>query len=155
MPDNFAGDRPEGMAAFVKAVRAGLNVRFPGGDAPRVLFTDRGAGFYNPGSGRDTNEYRDALAEQGLEAFMRESALVQPGRLSDCMLHETAVAWIRLQLCRTLPRKPWEESPAQYLSRLKRIASVINAEYDVAGLCDALPGRVEELHARKGGKLKK
>ena len=40
-------------------------------------------------------------------------------------------------------------SPAQYLSRLKHIASVINAEYDVAGLCDALPGRVEELRAWK------
>ena len=48
-----------------------------------------------------------------------------------------------------------EESPAQLIARLKRIAGKINAEHDVAGLCRELPTRVEELARRGGGKLAK
>ena len=44
-PDDFPGDRPAGAADFVKAVRSALNVRFQGEQPPRVLFTNRGAGF--------------------------------------------------------------------------------------------------------------
>ena len=122
---------------------------------PRVLMTDRGAGFYNAGNGRITDEYKGALAEHGLEAFMGESAAVQPGKLSDCLLHETAVSWVRLQLVRTVPRKAWEENSKQYFQRLKRIASSINAGYNVSGLCSGFPGRVETLRAKQGGKLRK
>ena len=153
LPDDFPGDKPAGAPAFVKAVRAALNVRFPEGDLPRVIFTDRGAGFYNPGTGRITNEYRAALATHGLQAFMGESAAVQPGKLSELMLHETAVSWIRVLLSSTLPARPWDESPPQLISRLKRVAGIINAEHDVAGLCRALPARIAELVRRGGGKL--
>ena len=78
---------------------------------------------------------------------------IQAGKLSDCMLHETAVAWVRAKLCITLPARPWEESPQQHLSRLKRIASLINAKHDAAGLRRDLPSRVEYLHQPNGGKL--
>ena len=122
---------------------------------PHVLFTDRSAGFYNPGSGRITDEYRTALATHGLQAFMGDSAAVQPGRLSDLMLHETAVSWIRALLASTLPARPWEESPQQLVARLKRVAGRANAEYDVAGLCRELPHRVGKLVDRGGGKLAK
>ena len=120
-----------------------------------MLFTDRGAGFYNPGTGRITEEYRTALAASGLQAFLGDNAAVQPGKLSDLMLHETAVSWIRVLLSSTLPARPWEESPPQLIARLKRIAGKINAEYDVAGLCRELPARVAELERRGGGKLAK
>ena len=33
LPDDFPGDRPEGAEAFVKAVRAALNMRFSGSRA--------------------------------------------------------------------------------------------------------------------------
>ena len=155
LPDDFPGDRPAGAEAFVKAVRAALNMRFQGAALPHVLFTDRGAGFYNPGSGRITEQYRAALAANGLHAFQGDNAAVQPGKLSDLMLHETAVSWIRVLLCSTTPARPWEESPAQLIARLKRIAGKINAEHDVAGLCRELPTRVEELARRGGGKLAK
>ena len=128
---------------------------FTEGVVPHVLFTDRGAGFYNPGSGRITSEYRDALAAHGLQAFMGESAAVQPGKLSDLMLHETAVSWIRALLASTLPARPWEESPQQLIARLKRVVGKINADYDVAGLCHQLPARIGELVRRGGGKLAK
>ena len=136
-------------------MRAALNVRFREGALPHVLFTDRGAGFYNPGNGRVTDEYRAALAEHGLQAFMGDSAAVQPGRLSDLMLHETAVSWIRSLLAITLPARPWQESPQQLIARLKRVAGKVNADYDVAGLCRELPARVEELVRRGGGKRRK
>ena len=86
---------------------------------------------------------------------MGKCADVQPGKLSDCMLHWTAVAWLRLQLLRSVPRKPWEESRSFYLARLKRVTRSVNAAYDVAGLCSAFLKRVEELRARGGGKLGK
>ena len=48
-------------------VRAALNVRFPGGGRqPRVIFTDRGNGFYNAGSGAITEEFRGALRRHNL-----------------------------------------------------------------------------------------
>ena len=67
----------------------------------------------------------------------------------------TAVAWIRLKLSRTLPAKPWEESPQKLVARLKRVAAAINAGYNVAGLCCGLLSRAQMLHERGGGKLGK
>ena len=111
--------------------------------------------FFNAGSGVITAEYKAALEVHGLRSFQGDSAAVQPGKLSDLLLHETAVAWIREKLGRTLPARPWEESSKQLVTRLKRIAAHINKEHDVAGLCMGLPARVELLRQRGGGKLKK
>ena len=96
-----------------------------------------------------------ALADHGLQAFQGDSAAVQPGKLSELLLHETAVAWVRLKLATSLPTCPWEETSQQHLARLRRIAASINAEHDVVGLCRALPSRVNLLHERRGGKLAK
>ena len=154
LPEAFPGDRPEGAEVFVQHVHHALARRFQAGPRPAVLFTDRGAGFYNPGSGVITRQYRDALASTGLTAFMGERASVQPGRLSDCLLHETAVSWIRAQERQTLPRRPWLETNVQFSRRLKSIVTKINNTFDVAGLCHELPGRVELLFQKEGGKLK-
>ena len=97
----------------------------------------------------------ERLACFGLQAFMGDSAAVQPGKLSDLMLHETAVSWIHALLGSALPARPWEESPQQLISRLKRVVGKANAEYDVAGLCRELPARITELARRGGGKLAK
>ena len=119
-------------------MRAALNVRFRSGDAPRILFIHRGRCFFQRWKrAHITAEYRDALALHSLEAFIGKCADVQPGKLSDCMLHETAVAWLRLQLLRPVPREPWEESRSLYLARLKRITRSVNAAYGAAGLCSA------------------
>ena len=75
--------------------------------------------------------------------------------VSELMLHETAVSWIRVLLSSTLPARPWDESPPQLISRLKRVAGIINAKHDVAGLCRALPARIAELVRRGGGELAK
>ena len=156
LPDDFPGDRPEGAPAFVRQVHLSLCRRFQGAvSGPTVLFTDRGAGFYNAGNGTITTQYKGALVAAGLTAFMGESAAVQPGKLSDLLLHETAVAWIRDKERKTLPRQPWRETNALFSQRLKGIVGKINNAFDVAGLCRQLPSRVEALYSRQGCKLKK
>ena len=70
MPENFPGECPAGALVLVAKVRCALNVRFQGTTAPRVLFVDRGKGFYNAGAARIANEFHQALREHGLQAFM-------------------------------------------------------------------------------------
>ena len=48
---NFAGETEKGAAEMVARVRAALNIRFQGSTPPKLLFTDRGNGFYESGSG--------------------------------------------------------------------------------------------------------
>ena len=84
-----------------------------------------------------------------------DDASVQPGSLSDLMLHETAVAWIRHKEGLTLPRRPWTESREAFGARMKQIVVTINGEHDVDGLCRELPMRIGKLIEKRGGKLRK
>ena len=156
LPDDFPGETPQGAEIMVAKVRAALNVRFPGGGRqPRVLFTDRGNGFYNAGSGAITDQYSASLKFHDLKAFFPKSAAVQPGQLQEVMLHETAVSWMRDRLTKTLPKRCWEEAPEAYRARLKACAAHINGTCDVEGLCRELPSRVKDLADREGDRLAK
>ena len=155
LPDNFPGETEEGAAVMVTRVRAALNIRFQGGTAPKILFTDRGNGFYVSGTGRITPGYDAALKAHNLRAYFRDDASIQPGQLQEVMLHETAVSWMRLRLARTVPRRSWEETVEAYRSRLKDCAAYINANYNIDSLCRELPDRVAELRKREGGRLAK
>ena len=156
LPENFPGDDPAGAADFVARVRAGLNIRFQGATTPpQILFVDRGAGFYRTSTGAVTPEFKAALAQHGLKAFMKDDASAQPGKLGDMMLHETCVAWIRKLETKTQPRKPWEETREAYFERLKGIVAKINSQYEVEELNRELPERLMLLDKKKGGKLKK
>ena len=155
MPEGFPGETEEGARAMVARVRAAVNVRFPGGEAPKVLFTDRGPGFFHPGTGGITGAYKAGLRDHNLRAFHGDDASIQPGHLQEIMLHETAVAWCRYKLARCVPARPWLESVEEYGTRLKKVVAEINAEHNVDGLCRELPGRVAELVAAKGGRLAK
>ena len=114
-----------------------------------------GAGFYNAGTGGITHEFKAALADHGLRAFMGDDASQQPGSLWEMMLHETAVSWIRRGLTWTLPPRPWEETPTEFARRLRAVVEDINARHRVEGLCRELPQRVRALHAAQGGRLDK
>ena len=111
----------------------------------RDRFTDRGNGFYNPGTGAITNGYRAALRGHQLQAFFPASASIQPCQLQELMLHETAVSWVRDRLKKTLPRKCWEETEEAYGARLKEAAPHINSTHGVEGLCMEFPGCLENL----------
>ena len=43
----------------------------------------------------------------------------------------------------------------EYGSRLKEVVRMVNENYDVEGLCRALPSRVQKLVESKGDKLNK
>ena len=86
---------------------------------------------------------------------MKDDASVQPGKLGDCLLHETTAAWVRKLEGQTLPKEPWKERAGAYAVRLKQIVARSTAENSVDGLCRELPDRVAALYKKKGGKLKK
>ena len=155
LPDNFPGETEAGAAIMVAKVRVALNIRFQNTRAPRLLFTDRGNGFFNAGSGAITEGYRRALQSHSLRAFFARDASVQPGTLQEIMLHETAVAWMRERLKKTLPRCPWEESVDAYRRRLKAAAAHVNEMFDVDGLCRELPQRLKALRQTGGDRIAK
>ena len=77
------------------------------------------------------DSFKDALRQHDLAAFMGGDAREQPGTLAQVLLHETAVAWVRLQQTRTTPRQPWAETRAAFGERMLAIARRINEEYNV------------------------
>ena len=113
---------------------------------------DRGVGFYSAGTGGIAQEFKAALADHGLEAFMGVDASQQPGSLWEMMLHEMAVSWIWRGLMWSLPPRPWEESPIGYARRTRAAVQDINTHYNVEDLCTVLPQRVLDLNAVQGGR---
>ena len=85
---------------------------------------------------------------------MGDNASKQPGVLQEVMLHETAVAWVRYKQ-RCVPARPWQETAAEYGSRLKAVAAAVNQEHDLEGLCRDLPNRAELVKAEEGGRIAK
>jgi len=50
--ENCKGDDPRAMGIFVQKLRAAVNARFPAQDKPRLVFTDKGRGFYAPSTSK-------------------------------------------------------------------------------------------------------
>ena len=150
----FPGDRKEGMPVFVQKIRKAINARFRQ-QQPDIVFVDRGGGFYD-GTGRITTEFETALAANHFKVFHGTDASIQPGQSGDLWLHETAVAWTRNRLKRTLPKDPWQETEEAFGKRLKLAQDYVNKNYDVASLCLQMPHRMRALvHDKKGGRLAK
>ena len=151
----FPGETPEGAALIVNKLPGVLATRFPNEAKPKVVMTDRGQGFFDKITGQQTPHYGAALEAAGLRALAGHDASGQPGNLQDLMLHETAVAWVRWHLQRTLPRRPWDETCEEYGQRLNRVCAKVNAQYDVAGLCREFPSRIAKLVLKEGDRLRK
>ena len=150
----FPGDVPEGAEILVHKVRAAINIRFQGSpNKPDKLFTDRGPGFYNPGHGKITPEYKAALEATRLTTVIGDDAKAQPGSLGDVLLHETAVSWMRVRLAETTPPRPWLETHDQYNQRLKTCCEAINRDLDVSGLCRGWMKRMQDLKDKAGDRL--
>ena len=151
----FASENAEGAKQAAERLRPILNIRFPNETQPKIVMTDRGKGFYNPFGGKITREYKAGLESAGLKPFMGDDASEQPGTMGDLMLHETAVAWVRLKIGRSTPAQPWLETPEQFKARMQQICREVNAEYEVENLCRELPSRLKDLKDGDGDKLKK
>ena len=50
--ENCKGDDPRAMGIFVQKLRAAVNAKFPAQDKPRLVFTDKGRGFYAPSTSK-------------------------------------------------------------------------------------------------------
>ena len=149
----FPGEKAAGAAILVGQVRKVVDIRFPGSGKPKILFTDRGQGFYDKGSGKILEEYKAALRANSLKAYMGDNAKAQPGNLQEVLLHETAVSWIRYREEQTRPKEPWKESVDEYTSRMKGIAQDINKNLEVENLCKAFPKRVKRVIEAEGDRI--
>ncbi len=154
LSEDFPGETPDGAAELVEKVRKALSKRFPHGPQPRVLFTDRGKGFFATCNGKVTEPFAGALRRAKLQAFMGTCAAQQPGALQEVMLHETAVAWLRACLTSSTPAAPWLETREEHAARLRHAVDYCNANYDVDALCRALPTRLERIVDAEGDKLR-
>ena len=152
----FPGENEEGAAILVDHLRTAVNKRFPGANQPKILFVDRGQGFYEKSYGKITNPFKEALRRNSFKAYYGDNAKAQPGAMHELMLHETAVSWIRHLEEQTRPKEPWLEAKnvAEYASRMKGIALDINKRHNVDNLCRALPKRVEKLIEAAGDRIK-
>ena len=154
--EGFPGETAEGAAILVAKVRAALNIRFQAaGDVPNTLFVDRGQGFFHIQGGRITDQYKAALREHRLKSHCGDDGSLQPGSCQEMMLHETSVSWIRHREKKTLPRQPWNETVADFRTRLKGICEHINANHDVEGLCREFPERLQMLIDAEGDRIRK
>ena len=111
--------------------------------------------MHHNATGGVTKKYWQALRDHGFKNLMGDNASVQPGRMQEIPLHETAVSWIRRRLEKTAPGKPWLETTEQYASRLRRVVDDINTNLDVEGLCKGLPKRLDLVIEAKGGRIPK
>ena len=100
-----------------------------------------------------TPEYRDALREHNLKAFMGQDASRQPGQLQEIMIHETIMAWVRHRLANTVPQFAEKETVPEYHARLKQVASYINDNYDVEGVNRELNDRVDKVLVAEGDRI--
>ena len=91
---NRCGQNPPGITfcSSLGRILGSLQTPFPGN------------GFYDPGCGKITSEFKQALRKHKLRAFWGEDASPQPGNLQEVHLHETAVSWVRHRLTRTTPK---------------------------------------------------
>ena len=57
-----------------------------------------------------------------VRGYYGDDASIQPGNLQQVMLHETAVGWIRYRERAKRPATPWQETYAEFGTRLRGIA---------------------------------
>ena len=153
IPRRFTGTSKQGGGFLAAAVRKALNIRFQSTQAPKILFVDRGPGFWATNSGKITGGFKAALQENNLKTYYRDDAGQQPGNLQEVLLHETAVSWIRRREALNRMTKPWEETPEQFATRLKAVVQEINDTLSLEGLCRAFKQRVQKLLGRDGDRI--
>jgi len=156
MPDGWK-QTGEGMAAFVNQLEGALTKMLgPTAPKPRVLFTDRGPGFYQSSEGGIVKKYKAALDEHGFRPFAGENAKWQPTDCPDVFPHETAVAWVRQYFSKHphSVRDGLEANHQAFLENLRDAEKHINQNHDVAALCASFLSRIETLIQKKGERLK-
>lgn len=144
-----------GMAEFVSRLDAICHRYVGKGDKlPRVVFSDRGPGFYQSSTGHIVGEYFNALRKHGYRAYAGSDASKQPPDMPDLFPHETAVAWTRTYMKKhPRPKASLDEMEADLRATLVKCAKHINENYDVEGLHKSLPDRIAKMIQLRGDRL--
>ena len=73
----------------------------------------------------------------------------------DVKPRETANSWLRARLVKSAALVPrlWEETPAEFGTRLADCVKAVNGTCGVDGLCRDFPKRLCELNKHKGDRL--
>ena len=89
MPEQFS-QTGDGMAMLVAQLTNVLKDMI-GYDTPlpRVVFTDRGPGFFQGSTGHVVKAYADALKKHGFRPYAGSDASKQPGDVPDCLPHDS------------------------------------------------------------------
>ena len=126
---------------------------------PRVLFSDRGPGFFHRRLGSITSDYDAACRRFGFTPWAGTDCTAgprrQPSDIADVLLHETAISWLRHRLALSARKltKPWTETPSMFAKRLQADVREVNDTCGVAKLCYEFPTRLHALVARRGDRL--
>ena len=156
MPDGWE-QTGAGIAAFIARLPAILQRMLgPHARLPRVVFSDRGPGFYNSGTGHITSSYAEALANGGFRAFAGSDASSQPPDIADVLLHETVVGWARKWFKKHPVRRTAqvEHNLSRVVAAMEDCKRYIRNDCEIEALCHDFPKRLNELIATKGGRLK-
>ena len=158
---NFPGETQDGAAKCVNQLPQMLTSMLgPTTRKPRMLFTDRGPGFYHRGQGVVTGDYDLARRQHGYGLWAGTNATsgphAQPPDIADVLLHETAISWFRARIDKSaaMLKTPWEETPKQLAKRFRAAVRDVNATCDVEGLCSSFPKRLAALVKAKGDRLR-
>ena len=121
----------------------------------RILFTDRGPGFYHRRWGTVTGDYESACREHGFKLWAgtnsKKGPRAQPPDLADFLLHETVVPWLRSREERARPTRPWQETPHELEARLQQAADWANTWFDGRSLCMGVPKRLSAMVSETHG----
>ena len=155
MPDGWE-QTGDGMAHFIAKLPGILASRLGDDAMPRVIFSDRGPGFYQSSSGHIVATYAQALQAHGFRPFAGSDASGQPPDVPDVLLHETVVGWTRSYLKKHPAKRStdlaanvagWREAMAECRRHLE-------AERDIDDPCRSFPGRLRAPIASRGERLK-
>jgi hypothetical protein len=145
-----------GMATMVGQLPKLLENMFGDAPKPRVMFTDRGPGFYQGSHGTVCRAYKKALDDHGFRPFAGDNASWQPADIADLLLHESVAAGIR-KYFRGNPIK-WIDNQAKnyevFTARLKACEKHINQHHNLSSLSLSFPKRVKKLLKEKGRRLR-
>ena len=153
---DYPGENMRGAAMFIDRLPAMLDDMFGArSPKPRMIFSDRGPGFYHKTHGTITRDYDVACRRHGFKPWAgtncKTGPHAQPPDIADWLPHETAISWLRAGLIKSMATVPvaWEETPQEFERRLHGVAKSINSHFDVPGLCREVPERLDDLILRR------